>query len=110
MYLTISFVKLKAKHWWELQFTVNQHIVRILLILTPSRTKETIIPFGLLAISNVILKSGHEPKILDLPRIDEGMLENVNRIVKEYSPQLIGFGGITPTYKNLKIVSKYLKM
>ncbi len=50
--------------------------MRILLITTQARMKETIIPFGLLALSNVIIKAGHESKILDLPRIDEGTLEN----------------------------------
>lgn len=82
--------------------------MKVLLYDVPSREANGSIPFGLMAAANVAKKAGCHVKVVDLT-LDQLTLDEVARQVAEFQPSVIGFGGITSSYRNLKPLSLALK-
>lgn len=67
----------------------------------PSKEGEGSIPFGLLCASTIAYHYGHNVKLIDLVKEQVGN-DALEKVIKEFSPELIGIGGITAGYKNCK--------
>jgi len=92
--------------------------MNILLVDVPSRKLKGIygIPIGLLYVGGAIERCGHSPKIIDLYSTGEGAfgLKNFNyrcldKIIEEFKPSIIGFGGIATSYGRTKHLSIHIK-
>ena len=86
--------------------------MRVLLLNVPSRTtRERFIPLGLLYVAGIINREGHEARIHDLylHDIHLGRLDDLDRLVGTYKPEIIGFGGIASSYGKTKRLSIHLR-
>ncbi len=81
---------------------------RIILFDVPSREVNGSIPFGVLAAANIARKAGYPVQVHDLT-MNKLTTEQVIDITRQYNPALIGFGGITPSYRHLKPLALALK-
>lgn len=82
--------------------------MKVLLIYVPSRLQSVDIPYGLLYIASSILEEGHEVKIIDLC-LEKILNEDLISRIREYHPDLIGFGAITSGYRNLKRLTEVIR-
>lgn len=86
--------------------------MRVLLLYVPSRTSRTpFIPLGLLYAAGIIGREGHEARIHDLYLHDLHLarLDELDRLIDDYRPDIIGFGGIASSYGKTKRLSLHLK-
>ena len=86
--------------------------MRVLLLNVPSRTvNERFPPLGLLYVAGIVGRAGHEARIHDLYFHDIHLrsLDDLDRLVGEYRPDLIGFGGIASSYGKTRILSNHLR-
>ena len=74
------------------------------------------IPLGLLYVGGIIERCGHRVKIvdpylfdLDLIKYDAGDYGWLDRIIAEFSPSIIGYGGIATSYGRTKRLSLYVR-
>jgi radical SAM superfamily enzyme YgiQ (UPF0313 family) len=90
---------------------------RILFINTPSRRQRNggEIPLGLIYAGSIIERCGHNAKIYDpylndeeLKRFDNGDYSELDGILEEYCPDIVGFGGIASSYGRTKKLSNYI--
>jgi anaerobic magnesium-protoporphyrin IX monomethyl ester cyclase len=90
---------------------------RILLINVPSRKGSGgfVLPLGLLYLGGIIERCGHEARILDpylkdleLKEFDENF-DEIDKIICEYKPSIIGYGGIGSSYGRTKRLVKHVK-
>jgi radical SAM superfamily enzyme YgiQ (UPF0313 family) len=93
-------------------------MVSILLVNVPSRraTSINIIPLGLLYVGSIVEREGHRAKIYDpylsavsLESFDGGNYSELDKVLKEFPPDIIGFGGIASSYGRTKKLSAYIK-
>ena len=91
---------------------------RILLINVPSRRGRggKMLPLGLLYAGSIIERCGYPVKIYDpliddncLTRLDKGDLSELDRIIGEFKPEIVGFGGIASSFGRTKKISLHIK-
>ena len=92
--------------------------MNILLINVPSRRgiEGFALPLGLLYVGTIIERCGHKAKIVDLylddlelKGLDEGNLENIDKLIADYKPSIIGYGGIATSYGRTKRLCLHIK-
>jgi len=92
--------------------------MNILLINVPSRKGKGSLemPAGLLYAGSAIKRSGYRVKIIDLylydfSDLDQGneKLDFVDKVISEFDPAVVGFGGIATSYGRVKRLSEYIK-
>ena len=93
--------------------------MHILLINIPSRKGMggKFLPLGLLYVGEILERVGHtvtlyDPYLddLEMKQFDSGDFSRVDRIIQEFKPEIIGFGGIGSSYTRTKKISNYLFM
>lgn len=74
------------------------------------------LPLGLLYVAGIIERCGHQAKILDPYLYDikhnefeEFNFEKIFEVIEEYSPAIIGYGGIATSYGRTKKISSRIK-
>lgn len=82
--------------------------MRILFIECPSRGRNTSPPYGILYAAGVAERLGHNVCIVDYSN-DPFSFEALTAMVKDYAPDVVAFGGITPSYRNLKKYALFLR-
>jgi anaerobic magnesium-protoporphyrin IX monomethyl ester cyclase len=95
---------------------VNNSKKRILLINVPSRrVSGNEIPLGLLYAGSIIERCGHIAKIYDpyltdenLTKLDNGNYTQLDGILEDYRPDIVGFGGIASSFGRTKKISAYI--
>jgi len=96
---------------------VNNSKKRILLINVPSRRGRggMTLPIGLLYAGSIIERCGHIAKIYDpylndenLTKLDNGDYTDLDWILEEYHPDIVGFGGIASSFGRTKKLSGYI--
>lgn len=97
---------------------VENSIKRILFINVPSRRGKggKVLPMGLLYAGSIIERCGHVAKIYDpylndenLTKLDNGDYTELDAIMEEYRPDIVGFGGIASSFGRTKKISGYIK-
>jgi radical SAM superfamily enzyme YgiQ (UPF0313 family) len=86
--------------------------MKVLLLYVPSRTSQKrYIPIGLLYVAGIIEREGHEARIHDLYLHDLHLMQlgELDRLIGDYRPDIIGFGGIASSYGKTKLLSIHLK-
>ena len=71
------------------------------MIEVPTVEKKGSVPFGVLYAASSAQRNGHNVKILDLVK-DNFIYEDIKGIIEDFSPGLIGLGGITSSYGTCK--------
>ena len=93
-------------------------MVNILLINVPSRrtTSAKTVPLGLLYVGGIVERLGHSAKIYDpylsqvsLESLDGGNYSELDTLLQEFRPDIVGFGGIASSYGRTKKMSVYIK-
>jgi len=96
---------------------VNISIKRILLINVPSRRGKggKMLPMGLFYAGSIIERCGHSVKIYDpylndenLTKLDNGDYLELEKILEDYPPDIVGFGGIASSFGRTKKISSYI--
>lgn len=65
-------------------------------------------PLGLAYLGGAILASGHDCRIVDME--SEGLTEDdLDHIIREYEPNLIGLSATTPVFQNAKVLAGRIK-
>ena len=82
--------------------------MKALFIECPSREKNESLPFGLLYAASAFERLGNEVQIIDLSNEDWDFIK-LCKGIDNYQPEIICFGGITPSYRRLKNISVPLK-
>lgn len=82
--------------------------MKILFIEVPSRIRNNAPPFGILYAAGAVLRCKHKAKIVNYSN-DKFSFPSLAKVIREYKPDLIGLGGITPSYNNLKQYTLFLK-
>lgn len=91
--------------------------MKVLLINVPSRKGRggKFLPLGLLYVGGIIERSGHSVVIVDpycndwdLVAFDTEDYSEIDKKIKEYCPNIIGFGGIASSYGRTKKLSEYI--
>jgi magnesium-protoporphyrin IX monomethyl ester (oxidative) cyclase len=82
--------------------------MRALLVYVPSRRGfgSVVVPFGPLAVANIISDAGHESRIYDFLF---GNMDELKNLVRQYKPDIIGYSGIASSYPMAKEISQDLK-
>src|SRR5271157_2808161 len=80
--------------------------MNVLMIEVPTFERDGSVPFGVLYASSSALRNGHNVRILDLVKNHEA---NLDKEIKEFSPDVIGMGGITSSYGNCKNLIKEIR-
>ncbi|MDD5428995.1 MAG: hypothetical protein PHI58_07185 [Candidatus Omnitrophica bacterium] len=85
--------------------------MNVLLINVPSRSGKGgfLLPLGLLYVGGIVERCGHKAKILDL-YLDDADLKRLNsedysrvyKLIDEFKPDIIGYGGIATSYGRTK--------
>lgn len=97
---------------------MNNSVKRILLINVPSRRGKggKMLPMGLLYAGSIIERFGHGVKIYDpylndenLTKLDNGNYLELDGLLEEYHPDIVGFGGIASSFGRTKKISNYIK-
>ncbi len=88
-------------------------LMNILLVNAPSRKNSIVPPLGLLQVEAILEKEGHNPIIYD-PILDDPIVESegfnrINKLIDEFSPEIIGYGGIATSYGSVKRFSSIVK-
>lgn len=90
--------------------------MRILLIASPGLRRLEIYqsigvrapPLGLAYIASILERLGHKVGIIDAPTL--GLkVKNIIKIIKRFSPDVIGISSVTPTVKAGYLIAKYVK-
>ena len=93
--------------------------MNILLINIPSRRGKggKTLPMGLLYAGSIIERCGHSVKIYDpyltdenLTKLDNGDYTELDGILEDYHPDIVGFGGIASSFGRTKKISNYIYM
>jgi len=73
------------------------------------------VPMGLLYAGSIIERCGHNAKIYDpylndenLTKLDNGDYSELDRILEEYQPDIVAFGGIASSFGRTKKLSGYI--
>jgi len=91
--------------------------MNVLLINVPSRKGigGKCLPMGLLYVGGILERAGHIAKIIDpyikdteLTEFDRKNFSDIDEIIDQFHPEIIGFGGIGSSYGRTKILSEYL--
>jgi len=82
--------------------------MNILMIEVPTRERDGSVPFGLLYAASSVHRHGHKVKIVDLVKDDLNGKE-VNDIIEDFSPSVVGMGGITSSYSRCKELIHHIK-
>jgi anaerobic magnesium-protoporphyrin IX monomethyl ester cyclase len=82
--------------------------MNILMIEVPTYENDGSIPFGLLYAASSAYRHGHNVKIIDLVKEDLSNDDLID-VIREYSPGVIGMGGITSSYRRCKELIKNIK-
>jgi radical SAM superfamily enzyme YgiQ (UPF0313 family) len=97
---------------------VNKSQKRVLLINVPSRRGKggIMLPLGLLYAGSIIERSGHSARIYDpylndenLIKLENGNFSELDTILEEYHPDIVGFGGIASSFGHTHRISSYIK-
>ncbi len=92
--------------------------MNILLINVPSRSGKGgfTLPLGLLYVGGIIERCGHKAKILDLylddidlKGLNSGDYNNVYKMIDEFKPDIIGYGGIATSYGRTKKLANAIR-
>ncbi|MFH0861117.1 MAG: radical SAM protein [Candidatus Altiarchaeota archaeon] len=93
--------------------------MNILLINVPSRRGIAGfgVPWGLLYVGSIIERCGHQARIIDpylddieLREFDNGhFFDKIDKIIEDYKPSIIGYGGIATSYGRTKQLSLHIK-
>lgn len=92
--------------------------MNILLINAPSRKGLSgfHLPAGLLYVGAIIERCGHQARIFDPylydvehKDIDSGNFHNLNNIIEDFRPSIIGYGGIVTSYGRTKKIARNIK-
>lgn len=93
-------------------------MMNILLVNVPSygRAGVGMVPMGLLYAGATIERSGHTGRIFD-PYVDDDGLEDfdsdhfekIDKIIDEFKPRVVGYGGIATSYGRTKKVSRHIR-
>lgn len=75
--------------------------MNVLMIEVPTVERDGSVPFGLLYAASSVYRNGHNVRILDIAKEDSSYVD-IKKYIEDFSPGLIGFGGITASYKNCK--------
>lgn len=96
---------------------MNNSEKRILFINVPSRRRidKNEIPLGILYAGSIIERCGHSVKLYDpyhndknLTKLDNGNYTELDGILEEYRPNIVGLGGIASSYGRAKKISAYI--
>lgn len=91
---------------------------RILFINVPSRRGKggKVLPLGLLYAGSIVERCGHSVKIFDpylndenLIKLDSGDYSELDALLDDFSPDIVGFGGIASSYGRTKKLSAYIR-
>ena len=82
--------------------------MNVLMIEVPTLERDGSVPFGLLYAASSAYRNGHNVKILDIAKENLNYAD-IKRTIEDFSPGLIGLGGITATYKNCKELARNIK-
>jgi len=82
--------------------------LNILLINVPSRKGEggLVLPLGLLYVGDILERNEHNTKIIDMYTSD---FNSLDKLMEEFKPSIVGFGGISSSYGGTKKLSLYIK-
>lgn len=83
--------------------------MKILMIEIPSEQGDGSVPFGLLYAASSAYRQGHDVRIIDLVKNDLGYA-GLKECIENFTPGLIGMGGITSSYKNCKELIANIKL
>lgn len=78
------------------------------MIEVPTAEADGSVPFGLLYAASSAYRSGHNVRILDIAK-ENLTYSDIKEMIYEFSPDLIGLGGITSSYKNCKELTNNIK-
>jgi len=81
------------------------------LLIYPNINSQVGFNFGVVFISAVLKKHGHETKLINLnEKLDKLPDDNeIQRIIEEYNPKLIGFSAVTTQYQHALKTAKFIK-
>lgn len=86
--------------------------MNILLLNVPNRNNKSafMLPLGLLYVGRILESSGNnviikDPYVKDLEIYDETYLDG---IINDFKPVIIGFGGVSTSYSNVKKISNHI--
>lgn len=82
--------------------------MNILMFQVPTKEEESSVPFGLLCASTIAYYHGHNVKLVDLV-VEQLSNDDLVKLIREFSPGLIGVGGITAGYKSCKELIRVIK-
>jgi len=82
--------------------------VNVLMIEVPTREMDGSVPFGVLYAASSAHRHGHNVKIVDLVKEDLSN-DDLIELIRDYSPRVIGIGGITSSYKICKELIGHIK-
>lgn len=82
--------------------------MNVLMIEVPSREREGSVPFGLLYAASSAYRHGHNVKIIDLVKVNLSN-DDLIEMIRDFSPGVIGMGGITSGYKRCKELIAHIK-
>jgi len=82
--------------------------MNILMFQVPTKEGEGSVPFGLLCASTIAHYHGNNVKLVDLAE-DRLSYTDLAKLIHEFSPKLIGIGGITAGYKSCKELIQVIK-
>jgi radical SAM superfamily enzyme YgiQ (UPF0313 family) len=82
-----------------------------ILFIYPNINAQVGFNFGIVFISALLKKHGHETKLLNLNEKLSKLPDNeeIQRIIEEYDPQLIGFSVVTPQYQYALKIAQHIK-
>ena len=85
--------------------------MNIMLIDVPSRKATIMLPLGLLNVGGIIERCGHKAKIIDAYLVDKERLHVnfINKMIEDFKPDIVGFGGIATSYRRTKELSLHIK-
>ena len=82
-----------------------------ILFIYPNINAQVGFNFGIVFISALLKKHGHETKLINLNEKLSKVPDNneIQKIIEEYKPQLIGFSVVTPQYQYALKIAKHIK-
>jgi len=81
------------------------------LLIYPNINSQVGFNFGIVFISAVLKKHGHDTKLINLNEKLAKLPDDkeIQRIIEEYKPQLIGFSAVTTQYQYALKIAKFIK-
>ncbi|MBT7210955.1 MAG: B12-binding domain-containing radical SAM protein [Candidatus Scalindua sp.] len=81
------------------------------LLIYPNINSQVGFNFGVVFISAVLKKHGHKTKLINLNEKLDNLPDDkeIQRIIEEYNPQLIGFSAVTTQYQHALKIAKFIK-